>query len=125
MNIAAFTGRMTADPKSHKTVCTFVLAVYRSKDETDFIPCVAFKKTAEMVLDRGKKGMPLAVSGSFKLNTWKSKDGEDRSQLNLMVNHVEFLASDSGAKKQTSKKQAPPPDTDDTDTDYDNPFGIA
>lgn len=56
MNIIILTGRLTRDPElktgqSGKAYARFTLAVERpmQKDETDFINCVAFGKTAELI----------------------------------------------------------------------------
>ena len=56
MNLVILTGRLTRDPElkfgqSGKAYSRFSLAVNRAgkKDEADFINCVAFGKTAEIV----------------------------------------------------------------------------
>ena len=56
MNIAAFTGNLTADPElktsqNGDSVCAFTIAVKRphSKDKVDFIDCVAWREKAEFI----------------------------------------------------------------------------
>ena len=51
MNIAILIGRMTRDPElkytsGGKAYTNFTLAVQKTKDEAEFIDCVAWEKTA-------------------------------------------------------------------------------
>lgn len=52
MNNVCEIGRLTSDVElkmtpSGKSVCSFTIAVYRTKEITDFLPCVAWRQTAE------------------------------------------------------------------------------
>ena len=50
MNVAILMGRLTRDPElkytsNGKAYTTFTLAVQKTKDEAEFIDCVAWEKT--------------------------------------------------------------------------------
>ena len=71
MNSVALTGRLCANPElKHSTkgtaICNFRLAVNRGKDEADFLNCVAFEKTAELVAQYCDKGSHIGVEGRVK-----------------------------------------------------------
>lgn len=111
MNIITLTGRLTKDPElktGSKTYCRFTLAVNRvmKKDEVDFINCVAFGKTAELLEKYIKKGNKLGVVGRLQIGTYE-KNGEKRTTADVMVDQIEFLESKSEnttTKKETTKK---------------------
>lgn len=103
MNIITLTGRLSRDPelKTGKTTyCRFSLAVNRpmKKDEVDFINCVAFGKTAELIGEYCRKGHKLGVQGTLQMNSYEV-NGEKRTSYDVIVNQIEFLES----KKSDSK----------------------
>ena len=72
MNSICLMGRLTGDPELKTTqtgvsVTSFRVAVdraYRSKDQerqTDFIPCVAWRGTAEFISRYFRKGQRIAL----------------------------------------------------------------
>ena len=70
MNTVNLIGRLTKDPElkytsNRKGNTRFTLAVSRNKDETDFINCVAWEKTAENIAEYFKKGSQIAVQGAM------------------------------------------------------------
>lgn len=101
MNIVNLIGRLTKDPEvsvggSGKTYCKFSLAVNRlGKDAgADFINCVAFGKTADLIEKYLKKGSRLAVNGRIQTGKYE-KSGVTHYTTEIMVGTVEFLG-DSG-----------------------------
>ena len=91
MNVCCATGRLTKDPVVFKGGCSFTLAVNAGKDQTAFIPCKAFKMAADIITEHGYQGVMFAVNGNFKTDSWKSKDGQNRSALNLYVQFAEVM----------------------------------
>lgn len=84
MNSVQIAGRLTRDAELKYTqggmaVANFTVAVSRYKkggeDTADFIRCVAFGKTAEIVAERTKKGNRVLVEGSIKTGKYEHKDG--------------------------------------------------
>ena len=73
MNIWIGSGRLTKDPavkytQSGKACANFTLAIDRrrstdGKQQADFIQCVAWEKTAEIISQYVTKGQKIAVEG--------------------------------------------------------------
>lgn len=108
MNSITLVGRVTADPDIHvanngeqTTVARFTLAVYRNKDTTDFINCVAFRETAEMVEKYFTKGLRVAVNGSLNIDVLEDKNGNRSYYTKVIVRNVEICQS----KTETSEKK--------------------
>ena len=124
MNIVILSGRLTKDPdirytNSKKAVATFSLAVDDGKDKdgnrkTQFLNCVAWEKTAELLDQYFKKGDGLTVNGKLTSRSYE-KDGKKQYVTEVLVSGIEFPLS----KKEASK----PADTlEDIDEDIDLPF---
>lgn len=95
-------GRLTADPEMRRTqsgvaVANFTLAVDRdrySKDAekiADFIPCVAWKESAEFVCKWFHKGDPCEITGHLQSRNWTDNDGNKRSALAVALDKIYFL----------------------------------
>lgn len=97
MNLVVLTGRLTRDPElkygqSGNAYCRFSLAVDRpfKRGEADFINCVAFGKTAELIGEYLRKGRKAGVQGSIQMNRYEA-NGEKRTSYDVLVNQIEFL----------------------------------
>lgn len=104
INTVFLIGRLTRDPESKYTssgiqVTSFSLAVdraYRNAQgevDTDFLSCVAWRKLAQLVLDFCVKGKQVAVVGHLEQQRWLNQAGENRSQVVVVCDKVEFLAN--------------------------------
>lgn len=111
MNDCKFLGRATSDVElkqttSGKSVCHFTLAVKRphTKDETDFIKCTAWDKTAELISKYIKKGSLFIVSGYLRNNNFADKDGNKRTRDEIKVEEFYFAdaRADSASQKTSS-----------------------
>lgn len=107
-NIAMLMGRTTADVElkqttSGKYVSRFTLAVDRpGKDNgTDFVSCVAFSGTAELLSKHVKKGNKILVSGRIQTGSYEKNSGEKVYTTDVIVNSIEFC----GGKKEESKAE--------------------
>ena len=99
MNHVILTGRLTKDPEirytdSKKAVCSFTLAVDDGRDsegkkKAQFIPCVAWGKTAELIDQYFTKGKPLTVTGKISVRTY-DKNGEKRYITEVVASGIEF-----------------------------------
>lgn len=101
MNLVILTGRLTRDPElkfgqSGKAYSRFSLAVDRpmQKGEADFINCVAFGKTAELIGEYLRKGRKVGVQGRIQMNRYEV-NGEKRTSYDVLVDTIEFLESKS------------------------------
>lgn len=108
MNSITLVGRVTADPDirvanngEQMTVAHFTLAVYRNKDTTDFINCVAFRETAEMVEKYFTKGLRVAVNGSLNIDVLENKNGTRSYYTKVIARNVEICQS----KAESSEKK--------------------
>ena len=102
LNKIIIMGRMTADPELKTTqtgtpVVSFTLAVDRNfKDKqtgeraVDFIPCTAWRGTAEFVSRYFNKGRMAVVEGSLQMRKWTDKDGNKRTSAEVVAENVYF-----------------------------------
>lgn len=125
LNKVVLIGRLTKDPDvrtldSGSTVATFTLAVGRTfKDRngergTDFIPIVAWSKTAELCGEYLKKGNQTAISGRIQTRTYEDNEGTKRYVTEVVADEVTFLSSKNENQQQTNERQ-----TDSAVTDED------
>ena len=97
MNNVLLMGRLTKDAeftkgtKQKKGYAKFTLAVPRGKDDADFINCVAFDKTGELISTYVKKGNRLIVEGSLNIRSYDDKDGNKQYATNVIVNKINFV----------------------------------
>ena len=103
MNKVVLIGRLTKDPDlrfaagSGTAVTRLTLAVNRSfkKDEADFINCIAFGKTGEIIAQYLTKGRQLAISGSIQTGSYEAKDGTRRYTTDVIIDSFDFIDSNS------------------------------
>lgn len=101
MNAVVLVGRTTKDIELRRTgsgtaVASFTLAVnrdFRTQDgqEADFINCVAWKKTAELLEQYVHKGDRIALEGSIRTRNYTGNDGRKIYVTEVIANHVEFI----------------------------------
>ena len=103
MNKVLISGRLVRDAETRTTqsatpmlISKFTLAVDRrfSKENTpttDFINCVAFGKTAELISKYVSKGSKILVSGQIQTGSYKNKDGNTVYTTNVVAEEIEFL----------------------------------
>ena len=114
MNNVCLIGRMVKTPelkeygkgKNAGVVTRFTLAVQRDADTADFISCVAFGKTAEMIDTYMKKGSKLGVTGSIQTGSYEDKDGNKRYTTDVIVRMVDFC--DSKKEKEEDEEDEKP-----------------
>ncbi len=113
-------GRLGADPVSRETkngkeMVTASIAVSlptRESDEAQWFKLIAFGRTAE-VLGKHGKGDALAIMGNLQLNVWTTKDGEERRDLQVLVEalmtprRARAVANGTPSKKVNKEKSEP------------------
>ena len=101
LNHITIMGRLTRDPEHRVTgtgisVANFSVAVDRDftsqgqEKETDFIDCVAWRKTAEFVTKYFLKGSMVVVSGRLQMKSWTDKDGNKSKSYEIVADNVYF-----------------------------------
>jgi single-strand DNA-binding protein len=109
MNQANIIGRITKDLElrttgSGKNVCEFTIAVSRVGNEnTDFINCRVWDKQAENLVKYQKKGSLIAVSGSIRVDNYKTEQGETRYKTYVLANNIAYLSTKSS--EEVSKEE--------------------
>lgn len=110
LNKAILIGRLTKDPelmqsKNGKKVIQFTLAVNRDKDNSDFIACVAWEKTAELIAQYFKKGSQLAVEGEIRTRSYDDKAVPNRKVYvtEVLVKSITFLESKKAEPQQQTQ----------------------
>ena len=100
MNNVFLIGRTTKDPEirysqNNLAISRFTLAVDRvSKEkETDFIGCIAFGKTAELMEKYVSKGRKIAIQGHIQTGSYDAKDGHKVYTTDVIVERLEFCES--------------------------------
>jgi single-strand DNA-binding protein len=104
-NKVIIAGNLTRDPQvrflsNEKAVAEFGLAINRKiktadgqvKDETVFVDCEAWGRTAELVGQYLTKGRAALIEGRLKFDSWEDKaSGQKRSKLKVVADTVQFL----------------------------------
>lgn len=102
MNSVNLIGRLSNSPEirhttNNQVVCRFTLAVTRrfknqaGDYEADFINCVAFGKTAELIGNYVEKGQQLAVEGRIQTSSYTAGDGSKRYTTDVVVENITFI----------------------------------
>jgi len=113
MNIWVGIGRLTRDPEvrytqSGKACAKFTLAIDRRKSgdgnqQADFIQCVAWEKTAEIISQYCAKGKKIAVEGRIQTRSYE-KDGRKYYVTEVVVQSMEFCDSKGGQQLSDAKE---------------------
>ena len=137
MNKVLLTGRLTANPEIKVTnsgveVMSFSLAVDRGiKDKatgnriTDFINCVAWRKTATFITAYFKKGDGIEIEGSIETRKYIDKNGENRTAFEINVEKAGFTQGKANTDSSFSVPTVPSAASNDSqnfESDEDLPF---
>ena len=95
MNHCSYVGRLTRDPELSKTASgkdmgRFRLAINRTKEDADFVPCVAWNQSAEYLSKYAHKGDTIGVTGFMKSGEYTGQDGSKRFTLECWADRVEI-----------------------------------
>lgn len=102
MNRVILIGNLANDPESRTTQsgvaqCSFRLAVQRrfkganGERETDFLPVVCWRQTAEFAQRYLAKGRKVAVEGSIQTRSYDAQDGSKRYVTEIIADSVEAV----------------------------------
>lgn len=111
MNKVCLTGRITKNielkyNQNNVAITSFTLAVTRKfknqngEYESDFINCIAYKSTAELLSKYVKKGDLLGIEGRIQTRNYE-KDEKRVYVTEVIVDSIDFLQ----AKKDESKQE--------------------
>ncbi len=102
MNKIILVGRLTKDPEVRSTsagfsTANFTVAVnrnFKNKEgnyDADFLPCVAFRNTADFISKFFKKGNMISLEGRVQTRNYDAQDGTRRYVTEVVVENVEFV----------------------------------
>ena len=106
LNQTVIIGRLTRDPEIRSTtegvkVANFTVAVNGYQDHTDFIPCVAWRQSAEFLEKYAAKGSEICVSGRINQRIWE-KDGQKRSALEVYADRVQLTRTSAPTESKSA-----------------------
>lgn len=140
MNVMNAIGRLgrDADVKytaDGKPITTFAVAVddgFGDRKVTSWIDCAMFGERGPKISEYIRKGDRIGITGSIRLDTYKTRDGLEKSKIAMRVQDVTLLGDsrqDSGNGTPrgdgpaTTQRQAPAPaPAGDNFSDDDIPF---
>ena len=114
MNKAILIGRLASDPEttttsSGITKCSFRLAIPRrfinaqGDRETDFLPVIAWRTTADLCARYLAKGRQCAVEGTIQTRSYDAQDGTKRYVTEIIAEQVQFLGSRENSESSVSQ----------------------
>ena len=121
-------GNLTRDPElsflqSKTAVCEFGLAVNRKwksdageKEETCFVDCRIYGKSAETFKQYMAKGRAVLIEGRLQFDQWEGKDGSKRSKHRVIATNFQFLGDKGQAvrpRPPATEAEVPEPSGDD------------
>ena len=131
LNVFALMGRLVAEPELRHTqsgvpTCAFRIAVDSNHKAVDgnrpanFFEIITWRQTAEFVAQYFHKGSLIAVDGSIQQRNYEDKNGNKRSVVEFVAEHVSFCESKKdGARAEPAEKKA---EFEPVDDGEDTPF---
>ena len=118
-NHAVLIGNLTRDPETRfvagdRQVTSFTIASTRKyksngelREDTTFLDCKAWGKTAEIIAGNCAKGRCILVEGHLATESWDDKaTGAKRSKIVLVVDGMQFI----GPRNDAPADAAPEPE---------------
>ena len=103
INRTVLIGRLTNDPELRTTqsgakVCQYTLAVNRNRKaegqpDADFINCVSWNKTAELMNQYLSKGALIGIEGRIQTRNYDNQSGQKVYVTEVITDSVQFLES--------------------------------
>lgn len=110
INRVVLVGRLTKDPELRKTqsgtsVVSYTIAVNRcsqtpGQPDADFIGCVAWNKTAELMAQYLHKGSLIGVEGRIQTRNYDNQQGQRVYVTEVVTDSVQFLEPKNAQSSQ-------------------------
>lgn len=110
INRVILTGRLTSDVEIRKTndgtsYVLFNLAVNRrGQDQTDFVPCIAWRQAADLMERYLRKGSLIGVEGTLQVYS-QQKNGNYETRVNVSVNTITFLETRNQSRQRETESE--------------------
>lgn len=98
INHVTLQGRLTRDPEVKQTqsgvsLCNMTVAWSERYGEVErkcFLPCQAWRGTADFIGKYFTKGSQIIVEGSLETNEWTDNEGNNKSMLRMTIDKAHF-----------------------------------
>ena len=121
INNVTLVGRLTRDPELRYTgngtaVVSFTIAADRpftnsqGEREADFINCVAWRRTAEVVSNYTHKGSLVGVTGRIQTRSYENNEGRTVYVTEVVVENFRMLESKATAENRRSNDDSISPE---------------
>ena len=120
MNSVQLIGRLTRDPdvrysngETAIAIARFTVAVDRrikkdSENNADFINCIAFGKTGEVVEKYFRKGQRIALNGRIQTGSYTNNEGQKIYTTDVIAENIEFVESKNSSSGYDSSSKPDP-----------------
>jgi len=116
MNRVCLIGRLTSKPElrytsSNIAITRLTVAINRNyKNEqgnydADFINCIAWKNTAELITKYFNKGSQIGIEGRIQTGSYDDKDNKRVYTTDVIVENVTFLDKKEVTQQETQKEE--------------------
>ena len=115
INRVVLVGRLTKEPELRTTpsgskVCQYTLAVNRTRKaegqpDADFINCVSWNKTAELMNQYLSKGALIGIEGRIQTRSYDDNTGRKVYVTEVITDSVQFLESKGNTVQNQNKPQ--------------------
>lgn len=116
INRVVLTGRLTKEPEMKYSqtgvaVLRYTLAVNRQfsnangEKESDFISCIAFKKTAETMANHLTKGSLIGIEGRIQTGSYDGQDGKRVYTTDVLTDSFAFLEAKATSQQNATNNQ--------------------
>lgn len=112
INRVVLVGRLTKDPVLRKTangtsVTSFTIACNRKfkqegQPDADFINCVAWNKTADIVAQYTHKGSLVGIEGRIQTRSYEDQSGRTVYITEIIVESISFLESKNASNNHNN-----------------------
>ena len=134
LNTIAIQGRVVNDlelkynQNGEGSTLKFTIAVQRDfknkqtgEYEADFIRCLAFNNTAELISKWSKKGNLITISGKLQTGSYENKEGQKVFTTEVVINNADVFTGNQNQQnnqQNTSPQQFMKNDVEDEDLPF-------
>lgn len=134
INNTVLVGRLVKDPElkytqSGQAVATFALAVNRNftsqngQREADFINCVIWRKSAELLANMGHKGNLIGITGRIQTRNYENQQGQRVYVTEVVADNFQLLESKQADEQRQGPGRNSNPAAYGNNQSMTNPFG--
>lgn len=100
MNTVTICGQIGTIKQFNNNTIKLSIATREKQNQTNWINCTAFNKTAEFIKKYFNKGKWIGITGHIKSNSYMAMDGTMKYAQDVIIENVQFIG-----KKETSQRE--------------------